>query len=97
MFSKNSRYLTKGVQRALKLEVQIYLWSLIDSLKEPKDYLQVFNLRKLPDGWINVEHSQEEPEYFSETMIELPLDEENLKVFVIDSGEYSTMLLDYEY
>lgn len=97
MFAKSSRYLTKGIQEILKVEVQVFLWGLVDSLNDPKDYLQVFELKKLPEGWVKVVHKQEEPEYYSEALIKVPLDVDNIKIFVIDSGDYSTMLLADEY
>lgn len=44
---QNKRYVSKGVANEVPLEIQIYLWGLIDALvSESKsvDYLQVFEL-----------------------------------------------------
>ena len=75
---------------------------MIDDLKTKGnievDYLQVFKLRKISDEII-IEHTQEEPEYKASHRFKLgylDLGEVN-KVYVIDSGEYSTMLLPEEY
>ena len=41
----NSRYLTKGINEEVPLNLQILLWSMIDSTLIKKDYLQVFNIK----------------------------------------------------
>ena len=94
MFS-NNRYLTKGVQTEIPLELQIFMWECIERLHEPKDYLQVFNLEAM-EGVQHISHSSEEPEYKMEYLMSL----EALitqKVYVIDDGDHSTMLLAEEY
>jgi hypothetical protein len=94
MFNSN-RYITKGVQENISLELQIFIWDCIDNLSEPKDYLQVFNL-SVVDSLQRIIHSTEEPEYKKEYLIpsDNPITE---KVYVIDDGDYSTMLLAEEY
>jgi hypothetical protein len=89
------RYLTKGVNATIPLEVQIFMWQCIDTLEVEKDYLQVFDL-SVEDGIQKVVHKQEVPEYkYSYTlMVSNPV---SARVFVIDDGEYSTMLLAEEY
>ena len=91
----NPRYLTKGVNQSISLELQIFMWSCIDNLKVEKDYLQVFNL-SVVNGIQRVEHKQEVPEYKNTyyVLVSNPVD---AKIFVIDDGEYSTMLLAEEY
>ena len=64
MFDK-SRYLTRGVQAEIPFELQLVMWSCIDKLPDPKDYLQVFRLSVSDDMQI-VTHEQEEPEYSKE-------------------------------
>lgn len=94
MFS-NNRYFTKGVQREIPLELQIFMWECIDRLHEPKDYLQVFNLSAV--GALQcITHTSEEPEYKMEYLMpsETPVIQ---KVYVIDDGDHSTMLLAEEY
>ena len=91
----NSRYLTKGVQEKISLELQIFMWECIDKLSDPKDYLQVFNL-SVVGSLQRITHTSENPEYKKEYLIpsEKPIPE---KVYVIDDGDHSTMLLAEEY
>lgn len=102
MFNKNSRYVTRGINKEIDIRLQIIMWSMIDKLKDEGnvelDYLQVFKLRK-EDNKIVIKQSQEVPEYSYTYEIELEdiqIDDE-IKIYVIDSGEYSTMLLPSEY
>ena len=102
MFKEDSRYVTRGINLEIDIRLQLAIWSLIDRLKMQKDievdYLQVFKLEK-EDNFIKIEHSQEIPEYKSIHMVEMEdmkLDKSS-KIFVIDSGDYSTMLLAEEY
>lgn len=101
MFKKESRYITRGANEKLDLRLQLILWSMIDKLNEEGkelDYLQVFKVRKYEEG-ILIEHSQEVPEYKEKYVLTLEdIEIEGIKkVFVIDSGDYSTMLLAEEY
>jgi hypothetical protein len=78
-------------------ELQALMWTMIDINKGKKlDYLQVFNLYVICSTLQFIEHSQEQPERKTEifTIIENPITE---KIFVIDDGEHSTMLLASEY
>ena len=92
---KNSRYLTKGVQENISLELQFFMWNCIDNLPEPKDYLQVFNL-SVVGSLQRITHTSEEPEYKKEYLIssDNPITE---KIYVIDDGDHCTMLLAEEY
>jgi hypothetical protein len=83
------------VDRTIPLEVQIFMWQCIDNLKAEKDYLQVFDL-SVENGMQRVIHKQEVSEYrHSYTLgVSNPV---NARIFVIDDGEYSTMLLAEEY
>lgn len=93
---KNQRYATRGIANTVPLVTQIVLWDCIDSMKvERKDYLQVFNL--IASGTNQqVMHSQEEPAY--KRTFTFPADEPIMaKIFVIDDGTHSTMLLAEEY
>ena len=60
--------------------------------------IEVFKIRKCEEG-IVIEHSQEVPEYKEKYVIDLENIEVNgnIKVFVIDDYEYSTMMLAEEY
>ena len=97
MFEPNKpRYLTRGVDESILPELRVFMWAMIDNMPEPKDYLQVFNLY-IVDGVQIVKHSSEQPEY--EMLYVFPEIEEpvTVKVYVIDSDDYCTMLLAEEY
>ena len=102
MFKKDNRYVTRGVNEEVDIRLQLIMWSMIDKLNDEGnvelDYLQVFNIRK-EGKRIVINQSQEVPEYSCTYEIELEdiqIDDE-IKVYVIDSGEYSTMLFPSEY
>ncbi|WP_133015180.1 DUF960 family protein [Clostridium cuniculi] len=102
MFKKNNRYVTRGVNEEVDIRLQLIMWSMIDNLKNKGnfevDYLQVFKIRK-EGNKIVINQSQEVPQYSCKYEIELEdiqMDNE-IKVYVIDSGEYSTMLFPDEY
>ena len=96
MSFNGQRYLTQGVQAEIPFELQLFMWALIAQLYEPKDYLQVFRLSVSEKGNQHIVHKQEVPAYSREYDIRIdnPI---NAKVYVIDDGEYSTMLLAEEY
>lgn len=102
MFDKENRYITKSVNEDVDIRLQVLIWGLVDRLKEIKnfkvDYLQVFNICKNRDKII-IEHKQEVQEYKKVYEINSNEIEVNrmVKLFVIDSNEYSTMLLAEEY
>lgn len=103
MFNKNSRYVTRGINKEIDIRLQIIMWSMIDKLKDEVnvelDYLQVFKLRK-EGNKIVINQSQEVPEYSSRYEIEVEEAEVDgeIKVFIIDNGvEGSTMLFPWEY
>ena len=102
MFKEDNRYVTRGVNEEVDIRLQLIIWIIIDKLKDKGnvelDYLQVFKIRK-EGNKIVINQSQEVPEYSCTYEIELEdveLDDE-IKVYVIDSGEYSTMLFSSEY
>ena len=91
----NSRYLTCGVDNTIPLELQLFLWNCVDRLPEPRDHLQIFDLK--PVGTMqSITHRSEEPEYRMEYLILIytPITE---KLYIIDDGDHSTMLLANEY
>ena len=102
MFKKDNRYVTKGVNDEVDIRLQLIMWSMIDKLKNEGnvevDYLQIFKIRKEGNN-IVISQSQEVPEYSCTYEIELEdiqIDDE-IKVYAIDSGEYSTILFPSEY
>ena len=95
MFKKDNRYVTREVNEEVDIRLQLIMWSMIDKLKDEEsvevDYLE--------GNKIVINQSQEVPEYSCTYEIELEdiqIDDE-IKLYVIDSGEYSTMLFPSEY
>lgn len=102
MFKKENRYVTRGVSDEVDIRLQLAMWTLIDILKDKGkveiDYLQIFKLKN-ENRFIKIQHEQEIPKYKSVHMIDvddIQLDNE-VKIYVIDSEEYSTMLYPSEY
>lgn len=101
MFSKEKRYMTKGINKRVDIRLQMFMWKLIEELKEEEeelDYLQVFDIKKI-DSEIVIEHRQEIPKYKKKYVLRLDNIDvmRNVKVFAIDDGRYLTMLLSEEY
>ena len=102
MFKKDNRYVTRGVNDEVDIRLQLIMWSMIDKLNDEGnvelDYLQVFKLRK-EGNKIVINQSQEVPEYSCTYEIEIEdvQIDDKIKVYVIDSGEYFTMLFPSEY
>lgn len=102
MFQNDKRYITRGIQEQINEEnplVYLELWKLIDEMDiEEKDYLQVFELRAVHgiDAIQEIEHTQEQPPYrkIYRYYTDKPV---NAKIYVIDDGDHSTMLLSEEY
>ncbi|MGN1480395.1 DUF960 domain-containing protein [Porcipelethomonas sp.] len=93
--SSKGRYLTRGVDAEIPVELQIFMWQAVDNMPEPKDYLQVFNLSE-ENGLQVIHHTSEQPA-FEMTYI-IPTDKSiTTKVYIIDDGEHCTMLLAEEY
>lgn len=95
---ENKRYMTRGFQQEIPLELQLTIFQLIDELKmkSKMDYLQVFELSK--DGFIQVlEHRMEDPKYKKTYRFVFSNPVTSAKIFVIDSGEYTTAMLAEEY
>jgi len=91
----NERYLTCGVDSTIPLELQLFMWECVERLPEQRDYLQVFELTT--SGTMqSISHRSEKPEHHMEYMI--PCDNPiTAKVYIIDDGDHSTMLLAEEY
>lgn len=92
---KKQKYLTKGVQANIPLELQLFMWGCVDVMPEPRDYLQVFTLCENNGNQIII-HTSEQPEYYKEYLFS----RENLisaKIYVIEDDDHVTMLLAEEY
>ena len=96
MFDKD-RYLTRGIYDEIPLEIQILLWSMIGEIKINKYYLQVFQIEPIKNNLLKIEHRQEIPKYKKEHVVVNTGINSKVKIFVIDDGEYSTMMLSSEY
>ena len=94
----NPRYLTSTVSCTVHPSLMAFLWNLIDALPEDRDYLQIFDLYE-EDGKQKVVHRAEEPEHREEYIFPCTVATGiiNNKIYVIDDGDHSTMLLASEY
>lgn len=101
MFDVNQRrYATKAVQNIIPFELQQFLWLIIDCRNATEgqlDYLQVFELKSDREYQL-VCNIQECPPLRLEYKFKLNSKEEiTCKVWLVDSGEYATMLLPSDY
>ncbi len=92
---EGKRFVTTGVLNLVPPSIQLLLWSLIDTMKGPKDYLQIFELKSKGRGQ-KIVHRQEYPMSFTEYMFDNAQITISTKVYVIDDGDYCTMLLPEE-
>ena len=92
---QNQRYLTRGIQIEIPPELQLFIWGCIDQLPPERDYLQVFRLEET-GGMQRISHESEQPKFHREFLIPSasPITQ---KLYVIDDGDHSTMLLASEY
>jgi hypothetical protein len=97
---RQDRYITKGIQEQVNPLLYLYLWHLIDTMKvSRKDYLQVFELKRVP-GQAHTQvviHRQECPRYKKKHVFQTAEPQSIERIFVIDDGTHSTMLLASEY
>ena len=93
---QNQRYLTRGVQETIPPELQLLMWNALEAVPEPVDYFQVFRLSSL-NGIQCIEHEQEQPPYKREYLLPTIENPITAKVYIIDDGDHSTMLLAEEY
>ena len=95
---ENHRYMTRGFQQEIPLELQLTIFQLIDELniKGNMDYLQVFQLEAENEFIQRLEHRSESPEYKKKYrfVFTRPV---TAKVFVIDDGDHTTAMLAEEY
>ena len=97
MFEKSKkRYLTRGVDESIPLNIQIFIWEVIDRMPELKDYLQAYRLTE-QNGLQVINHTSEQPEYSMTYILPTVIKAITAKVYIIDDGDYCTMLLATEY
>lgn len=94
------RYVTKGVSETIPTYLQNILWYIIETVDvQEKDCLQVFKLEEINDNGKTkqkITHVQEQPAYRMEHIITVK-EAINAKIYVIEDGDHSTMLLPEEY
>ncbi len=101
--STKDRYLTRGIAREIPMDLQIFLWGIIEREKtrHEMDYLQVFRLEIDGEGNLHVHYDQERPEHhrtYSLAMVGADMPEvDGKKIYVIDDETHVTMLLAEEY
>lgn len=101
MFS-GDRYLTRGVNESIPVEIQLFMWNAIDNMPAPRDYLQVFNL-SIENGLQVIHHTSEQPEFDMTYIIPEIVNPVSAKIYVIDDyyadedKHIATMLLAEEY
>ena len=97
---QNQKFITRGVSENVELLLQLFMWQCIEEMPPPKDYLQVFEFTN-EDGKQRITHTQEffdKPEYKREYLLKLADAPIFIgKIFVIDDGDHSTMMLASEY
>ena len=91
----NQKFITKSVSENVPPTLQLIMWELIRQLPVDIDYLQVFSL-SAQNGRQRITHTQEVPDYKREYVFNIGT-AINAKIYVIDSGTYSTMLFAQEY
>lgn len=97
MFENNKgRYLTRGVDAEIPLDIQIFMWEAVDNMPEPKDWLQVFNL-SVENGLQIIKHTSEQPKFDMTYILTALTKAVTAKVYIIDDGDHCTMLLAEEY
>ena len=102
MFDNGNRYVSRGINDEIPIDLQIFMWQLIEELKDTTgdvDYLQVFTISTIDESEnkVRIIHSQEVPEYKKIWMFKASEHCNDEKIFVIDDGTHSTMLLADEY
>lgn len=99
---KIERYMTRGIQANVPLEIQLFLWEFQTEIRKNNkeiDYLQIYDLT-IEEEQQKIKHTSEEPEYEKEYAIQV---EEPITamIFIIedDYGDkfVETMLLAEEY
>ncbi|MFS0567532.1 DUF960 family protein [Brevibacillus invocatus] len=103
MFSTD-RYVTRGVNEVVPIELQRMLWSILERRQERGDQLDHLQIFELSSEWVDGEplqkvvNQQEQP--FHEEVFYVDHTENlaiGVTVWIIDSGTYSTALLPEEY
>ncbi|EOY7133950.1 DUF960 family protein [Clostridioides difficile] len=92
----NERYLTREVADRVPIDIQLLMWDLVQQVEE-KDYLQIFELTPKGSEIVEIVHKQEIPEVTSIYKIKNNEIKSKMKLYMIDNGEYSTLMFSHEY
>ena len=103
MFEREKpRYCSRGVAEELPLELQAFLWTILEQQKQlhDMDYLQIFQLQVDVEGTLHIHYSQEQPQYHQDyalTMVGADMPEvHGKKLYVIDDETHITMVFPEE-
>lgn len=96
MMFTNERYLTREVAERVPIDIQLLMWDLVEKLQE-RDYLQIFELTPKGSEIVEIVHKQEIPEVTSIYNIKNNEIKNKMKLYMIDNGEYSTLMFSHEY
>ena len=100
---KGNRFMTCGVNNDISQILQIAMWGMIDediAVGLKMDYLQVFKLKPVMENgkeYQEIKHIQEQPKRERKINVNFGVPAISETIFVIDSGEYVTMMLSNEY
>ena len=92
--------MTRRIAYELPQNLVMFMWMRIDELRAQSDgrmdYLQVFELKPMVDDLGQTKqviiHRSEQPAYEQRYEVSM-VNPEDVKIFVIGSGDYSTMML----
>ncbi|MEK1816724.1 DUF960 family protein [Staphylococcus aureus] len=102
---KINRYITRGINESIPLDLQILLWNMVKKRDNHghTDYLHIFKIQE-DDNMLSVIHEQEQPAYKLEYRYTNYIKNQNAlpkKVYVIREDDvdafYYVMLLPEEY
>lgn len=93
MFEKETRYISKIINDELPEELILEIWKMIDEMEIIQDYCQMFKITNIL-GQVTIVHTQDTPQYSHTKNIKLssPI-ALAMKIYVIDDGTHSTMIL----
>lgn len=89
------RYITRGVQEEISIELMELIWQSIDEISAKKDYLQVARLKKGKQG-VRIVLSQEIPKYKATIETNVTYERE-YKLFIVEENGYQVAMLAEEY
>lgn len=100
MFEPKQVVITRGVQDNIEPDIITgFMDSIMDFKKNIEvDYLQVFDITVSQSGKTTyIEHSQEEPQFSKQLMLSNIDNTFVGQIFIIDDGDYITVMLAEEY